>query len=479
MKRDISVGEFHVLLEKLGKTPVGVKPLPLSGSARRYFRFFFEDGSSLIGSFNPDTKENKAHYVFTKHFRSLGLLVPDIIIKDDTSRYFILEDLGDNTLLKIRETEGLQAVRKFYEQALEDLVRFQTEGVKGLDLSVAYPAKEFDKRSVMWDLNYFKYFFIKTNEITFDESLLEDDFELFAGSLLDAESDFFMYRDFQARNIMVKADELWYIDFQGGRKGPLQYDVISLLYQARADLPEDFRAGLLQHYLKVLENRFPGQREKFMKDYPLFIYFRLMQVLGAYGFRGLFQRKAHFLQSIPFTIENLKKVMSIYPLPDRFKELRSVFDQIMELKDYDFARLAGEKLNITITSFSYKKTGVPVDVTENGGGFVFDCRALPNPGRLDDLKMFTGLEKPVIDYLSGKKEVSDFLDHVFSLVDQSVDNYLERGFEHLMVNFGCTGGHHRSVYSAENLKRHLEVKYGEMLQIHLKHIELEKEGEIR
>ena len=468
--------KFLFLLRSIGKNePVAIKPLPLSGSNRKYYRFFFDNNETLIGSFNPDIRENEAHYVFTKNFSEKGLPVPGILAKDETFQYFILEDLGDDTLLSLKEKEGLSdRIKGFYFDVIKDLLRFQIEGIKDLDISKAYPAKEFDYRSVMWDLNYFKYSFVKTNDISFDENLLENDFENFAKSLLKTGTNFFMYRDFQARNIMVKNEKLWYIDFQGGRKGPLQYDVVSLLFQAKANLPDKFRNELLEVYLKGLEEILTGQSADFKKYYPHFVYFRLMQVLGAYGFRGLFQRKSHFLQSIPFAIKNLKNFLENNPFPDEYPELKKVLLQIANLKGYDFPVFSKEKLNVFITSFSFKKTGYPVDITENGGGFVFDCRALPNPGRIVELRNFTGLDKEIKDYLAPQKEIKEFLDNVFALVDLSIDNYLERGFLNLAVNFGCTGGQHRSVYSAEMLKKHLNDKYRKKLNIILKHIELDK-----
>ena len=467
---------FYSLLKTIGKPePLKLIRLPQSGSSRIYFKFFFEN-ETLIGSYNPEVKENIAHFSFTTHFVKKNLPVPRILTKDESNQYFILEDAGNETLMDLLMKEGLtEKVKGYYHQVIDDLIKFQTGAIKGLNLEVAFPASQFDNRSAMWDLNYFKYYFIKTNNIIIDEKLLEDDFEALSQSLLKADSSFFMYRDFQARNIMVKGDNLTYIDFQGGRQGPLQYDVISLLYQAKANLPDDFRKALLENYLNKLEILLPGQKEKFIAEYPLFIYFRLMQVLGAYGFRGLYQRKAHFLQSIPLAIESLKKVMHQYHL-HRFKELNSVFNQITNLTQYNFTSLTKNKLNITLSSFSYKKLGIPADITENGGGFVFDCRALPNPGRIAELRNYTGLQEPVINYLDNQKEMENFLKNIFNLVDQSVDNYLERKFDHLMISFGCTGGKHRSTYSAENLNRHLLQKYGDKLVIRLKHIQLEKDN---
>ena len=461
----------------MGKpAPEKMVALPQSGSSRVYYRFFFDDGTSLLGSHNPDIKENIAHYVFTGHFVKKGLPVPKILAKDEQNKYFILQDAGNNTLFDLLMRDGLsREVKGYYFQTMEDVVRFQTEGINGLDLSVAFPAPEFNAESIHWDLNYFKYYFVKTNAIVFDEQLLEDDFNAFAQKLLNAESSFFMFRDFQARNIMVNDGKLTYIDFQGGRKGPLQYDVVSLLYQAKANLPQSFKDELLEHYLTRLEAVLPGRKESFLTDFPYFIYFRLMQVLGAYGFRGIYQRKAHFLQSIPLAIESLKNLLALHPLTG-FDELNAVFKQIIALNDYNYKPLVKNKLNITLSSFSYKKSGPPVDITENGGGFVFDCRALPNPGRMPELRDFTGLQEPVINYLKNQTEMTRFLENVFSIVDQSVENYLERNFNHLMVSFGCTGGKHRSTFSAENLFRHLKEKYGDKLDVRLKHIQLEKDN---
>ena len=465
------------MLKEMGKpAPLSIHPLPQSGSSRIYFRCIYSQGESLIASYNPDVKENIAHLTFTNHFKQVGLPVPAILAKNSSFEYFILEDAGNETLLDIRLKEGLsKRVKGFYHKAVEDLVRFQTEGIKGLNLTVAFPAERFHKRSIMWDLNYFKYYFVKTNNLIFDENLLENDFEQLSARLIGADSEFFMYRDFQARNIMVKDGRLSYIDFQGGRKGPLQYDVVSLLYQAKANLPDSFREELLKAYFEHLEKHHKGQKTGFLKTYPLFIYFRLMQVLGAYGYRGLYQHKAHFLQSIPYAINSLKEILLKHPVTE-LAGLNRIFEQIIALKNFDFIPLNPEKLTVTLSSFSYKKSGIPVDVTENGGGFVFDCRALPNPGRIDELKMFTGLQTPVINYLKEKPVMKEFLDNVFGIVDQSVDNYLHRGFNSLMVSFGCTGGKHRSVFSAERLRSHLTEKYGDRVEVRLAHIQLDREG---
>ncbi len=460
--------------------PVGgnIIELPGSGSNRLYFRVVFHEGSrkTLIAAFNPDTSENKAWLAFSNHFRNIGLRVPELFAFDKGMHYFLLQDLGETDLLMLLLNEGLtEQVKDHYRQAIADLVRFQTEGIKGLDMFVAYPVKEFDKKSVLWDLNYFKYYFVKPHEILFNEGKLENDFRNLAKRLLEADSGFFQYRDFQARNIMIFEDRPWYIDFQGGREGPLQYDLASLLYQARAGLPQPFRDELFNNYLKHLEKAIPGQAVRFEKYFNDFICFRLMQVLGAYGFRGLIQRKSHFLISIPPAIRNLKELMERSPVSRAYPELERIFTQITGLNQYNVPELPAGKLTVSINSFSYKKTGYPPDMTENGGGFVFDCRALPNPGRIKELQDFTGLERPVIEYLQDKGEVNRFMTEVFMIVKQSIENYLERGFTHLQVNFGCTGGKHRSVYCARQLAEFISVKYNGQVEIRLKQIQLEKE----
>ncbi|NOX84365.1 MAG: phosphotransferase [Chlorobi bacterium] len=412
---------------------------------------------------------------FSNHFKKIGLPVPQILAHDETMQYFLLQDLGDTHLLTLVIDGLTEKVKDYYRQVINDLVRFQTKGIKGLDMKAAYPVKTFDKRSVFWDLNYFKYYFVKPHELLFDEGELENDFNALANRLLEADSGFFQYRDFQARNIMIYNEHPWYIDFQGGRKGPLQYDLASLLYQARAGLPQSFRDELYRLYLEHLEKAIPGQAKKFEKYFADFIYFRLMQVLGAYGFRGLIQRKSHFLKSIPPAIGNLKQLNDTSSVEKKYPELYRIFMQITQLNQYEEQDIPAGKLTVSINSFSYKKTGYPADTTENGGGFVFDCRALPNPGRIKELQDFTGLERPVIEYFQDKSEVNRFMTETFKIVKQSIESYLERGFTHLQVDFGCTGGKHRSVYCARQLSDFINMKYNALVEVRLRHIDLEKE----
>lgn len=453
---------------------IEIKELPSSGSDRLYFRIFFatEFQKSILASFNPDVSENIAWNSFSAHFHKIGLNVPEVYARDESYRYFLLQDLGDETLFGLLNSVSEEKLKKLYELTIKNLVKFQVQGIKGLDLEVAYPVKEFNKRSILWDLNYFKYYFVKPNNVSFNEDQIEDEFQTLADQLLEPKQDYFLYRDFQTRNILIHQDKLWFIDFQGGRKGPLQYDLVSLLYQAKANLSNQFRNDILEKYLAELEKEIPGSRTEFLKDFHYFIYFRLMQVLGAYGFRGIIQRKGHFLESISYALKSLDYLTNHQPLSNQFKNLKNIFDQLILLGHNLKSEVSPDKLTVLITSFSYKKSGYPVDLTENGGGFVFDCRSLPNPGRIADLKEFTGREKPVVDYLSTKPEIKQFLEDTFHLIDQSIDNYLDRGFNYLTVNFGCTGGKHRSVYSAESLKRHL-YKYQNQLNVIVKHIQID------
>ncbi len=446
--------------------------LPSSGSNRIYFRLTFKHTGSLLAAYNPDVSENIAWHSYSFHFREKGFHVPEIYARDEDYRYFLIQDLGTSDLFSLTGQGIDNKVEGIYKVVLRDLLRFQIEGIKGLDLDVAYPVKSFDGNSVLWDLNYFKYYFVKPHELFFNESKLENDFQSFAGKLLETDRTYFMYRDFQARNILLHQNKPWYIDFQGGREGPLMYDVVSLLYQAKANLGDELRKRLLDFYLQELEKLAPGESRKFMTYYEYFIYFRLMQVLGAYGFRGLIQRKGHFLSSIPYAINNLIQLLGDHSLKNEFPELHSVFEQIISLGQYKVKKQSENKLTITINSFSYKKQGYPLDYTENGGGFVFDCRALPNPGRIPELRDFTGRENPIIEFLESKAEVRSFFTNISAIVNQSVDNYLERGFDNLQLNFGCTGGKHRSVYNAELMAKHLQ-KYSDRISVQLNHIQLD------
>ncbi|MBP5710524.1 MAG: phosphotransferase, partial [Bacteroidales bacterium] len=329
----------------------------------------------------------------------------------------------------------------------------------------------FDRQSMQWDLNYFKYYFLKLAGISFDEQLLEDDFQKLIDFLLQAGNFYFLFRDFQSRNIMIFNNEPYFIDYQGGRRGALQYDIASLLYDGKADLSPDLRNELLEFYLSELSNYIPVRHDEFLQFFDAFALIRIMQAFGTYGFRGYYEKKAHFLLSIPYAIRNIKYILDNCHLQLEIPELFSALRKITESELSNLSMEVSDKLTVEINSFSYKK-GIPMDYSGNGGGFVFDCRALPNPGREKFYQDFTGKDKVVADYLEKYDEVSDFKDSVFALVKQSVDNYLERKFNHLSVSFGCTGGQHRSVYFAESLSEYLQKTYKQKIKVILQHTNL-------
>ena len=456
-----------------------ISVLPQSGSYRQYFRISGNSKSAIV-AFNPDHKENKAFITFTKHFRSIGLNVPEFYLDDKNSGTYLIEDLGDVSLFSfLSENRNLKEfpkkVTSYYKNSIEHLIRFQFEGSEGLDYSVCYPRSSFDKQSIMWDLNYFKYYFLKLTQTFFDEQLLENDFNKFAEFLLSAEMNNFMYRDFQSRNIMIKDEKLYFIDYQGGRKGALQYDIASLLYDAKADLPQKIRDELVEFYIQILSSKIKLNRDEFLNHYYGYILIRILQAMGAYGFRGLYENKVHFLKSIPFAIKNLNWLLYNNLLPEGFPELRKSIAKIInnnELSKFVYHE-PQDKLKVTINSFSYKN-GIPLDLSGNGGGFVFDCRALPNPGRLEKFKELTGREKEVIFFLEKESTVNNFLENVCKISEDSIKNYIERKFTSLVINLGCTGGQHRSVYSAEKLAANIKNKFD--ISVEVNHTGLEQKG---
>ena len=463
------------LTHSIGNTPNEILPIAESGSARRYFRIITWHGS-LIGTYSNNVEENEAFLAFSKHFHDLGLNVPEVFAVNEEKTCYLQSDFGDDNLFahvqKALMAGGFGENNiNLYKKALSHLVKLQVLGHQGLDYTKAYPTERFDRQAIIDDLNYFKYYFVKPHEeIDFNETRLGKDFEAFADFVSQAPCDFFMYRDFQSRNIMVKDGELYFIDFQGGRKGPLNYDVVSLLYQVKAQIPQAIRDELVNYYKAELSQYMSPEAVKFDTYQPYFVYLRLMQVLGAYGFRGLIQKKSHFIESIPYALREIEALSKATPLT-AYPELQSVISQLNKL-DAKYAALIAPpagKLTVTINSFSFKK-GYPTDFSGNGGGFVFDCRALPNPGREPEFKTKTGRDWEVIDYLMAKPPVHVFLDHVKGIVGQSVDNYRERHFSNLMVSFGCTGGQHRSVFFAQTIYEWLKTTYPD-IHLKLNHIE--------
>jgi len=460
-------------LKKLYHSNLGVSvdeitELPSSGSNRRYFRLTGK--RNLIGVSGTSREENKAFVYMSSHFLNKGLPVPEVYHFSDDGLYYLQEDLGD-TLLFDAISKGRQSSvfdddeKSLLVKTIRLLPQILCKGAEGMDFSYCYPQSEFNERAVLWDLNYFKYCFLKATGMDFQENRLEDDFQKLAKELLIKQSSTFLNRDFQSRNVMIRDGEPWFIDFQGGRKGPVYYDIASFLWQAKARFPDDLRTDLINEYMDALAEYIPVDREDFLYKLRHFILFRTLQVLGAYGFRGYFEKKPHFIQSIPYAIENLKQL-----LRDDFTEypyLCNVLRKLCGLSQFS-DDIQERTLEVKIMSFAYKK-GIPNDPSGNGGGFVFDCRAINNPGKYERYNHFNGLDMPVIEFLEKDGEITRFLESVYMMVDATVKRYLDRGFTNLMVSFGCTGGRHRSVYSAQHLAEHLHEKFG--IKIHLTHRE--------
>ena len=440
-----------------------IEKIPQSGSARSYHRFIFEGNPSIIGVMNADVKENEAFFSFTETFLNQNIPVPKILLIDPSRKYYLLQDLGNETLFSYlnlhRQTNQLsEKTIHYYKKVLQQLPLIQLTGEKGINFSVCYPRDAFDQQSMLWDLNYFKYYFLKLAHIPFDEQLLENDFQTFIHFLSQADAHYFMFRDFQSRNIMLFGEEPYFIDYQGGRKGALQYDLASLLYDGKANLPQPIREQLYNYYLDQLSQYMFVDRVQFSQFFNGFVLIRIMQAMGAYGYRGYYEKKSLFLQSIPFAVKNIQFLLQDLQLPIKIPHLLAVLETITQTDFEICSTFPDDQLTLSIRSFSYKK-GIPDDPSGNGGGFVFDCRALPNPGRYPEYKMLTGKDPEVIDYLSHYKEVNQFNEHVFQIVKGSVENYQERKFNHLMVNFGCTGGQHRSVFFAESLAKQIHNHY--------------------
>jgi aminoglycoside/choline kinase family phosphotransferase len=489
--------------------PERVQPLQgqLGGSGRVIVRLEsggqsdFQSSQSAIGILYDVREENVAFLEFSRHFRRHGLPVPEIYADDLRHGAYIEQDLGNTTLFEFlvanRAGENIApAVVDAYIKVVQMLPRFQIEAGRDLNYKVCYPRSSFDRLSISWDLNYFKYYFLRLAGIAFSEQALENDFSRLTKFLLTAPRDYFLYRDYQSRNVMLLDDgEPFFLDYQGGRKGALHYDIASLLYDAKADLPPALRQRLLDHYIDALHSSIGMERDAFMHHYYGFVYVRIMQALGAYGFRGFYERKPHFLQSVPYAVKNLRWLLEHATLPIALPALTSAFQGI--LTSQKLLALTGEverrgataipdkppqivpapatdKLVARVFSFSFHRGGPPRDETGHGGGFVFDARSLPNPGREERFKSLTGKDAPVIEYLRQHKSVDDYLKNAEALVDASITNYQSRGFKSLTASFGCTGGQHRSVYLAEQMAKHLRAKDG--VEVVLHHVHLEKMG---
>jgi aminoglycoside/choline kinase family phosphotransferase len=461
---------FHLQVERT--EPVQGQ---LGGSGRNIVRLTGESVSA-IGILYNVREENVAFLDFSRHFRRHGLPVPEIYAEDLDHGAYLEEDLGNVSLFdflsKNRAGEKIaQPVVEAYRKVVAVLPRFQVEAGRDLNYKVCYPRASFDRQSISWDLNYFKYYFLRLAGIPFSEQALEDDFDQLIELLLSADRDYFLYRDFQSRNIMLRDGKPYFVDYQGGRKGALQYDIASLLYDAKADLPPELRQQLLDHYLDVLGGFIDLKRDEFVRYYYAYVYVRIMQALGAYGFRGFYERKSHFLQSVPYALKNLRWLLHHVTLPIAVPTLLEAFHSMLGSEKLQGIASEADNLVVRVFSFSFHR-GLPKDDSGNGGGFIFDGRSLPNPGREDRFKALTGKDAPVIDYLNQQESVHQFLASVMSLVDASVSTYQRRGFKHLMVSFGCTGGQHRSVYLAEQLAKRLRGRNG--VEVVVTHRELEQ-----
>lgn len=462
LMNNVEEGLSLLFQERFSEAPESITPLPTDGSSRRYFRLI-KNSRTAVGALGPDRKENEAFLGFSRHFRQAGLPVPEIYAQDLGHGLYLEEDLGDVTLFKFLSEKRIpgavsSSVIEAYEKVIRLLPEFQIKAGKNLDWNLCYPRSRFDRQSMLWDCNHFKYYFLQLAKIPFHEQALEDDFNRFVDFLAGAGQEFFLYRDFQSRNIMMRGGSPWFIDYQGGRKGSLQYDVASLLYDAKADLPQELREHLLNLYLEAAGALTPIKRNEFIRLYSGFVYIRIMQAMGAYGLRGFYERKSHFLQSIPYAIQNLEYLLRHEEFPVKAPELTGA---LRRLTTSSYLRQFGQvhlKLTVRVESFSYK-TGIPMDQTGHGGGFVFDCRCLDNPGKYKEYEQLSGADAPVITFLEQNAGVQRFLTHVQSLIGQAIVEYQGRNFTELTIAFGCTGGRHRSVYCAERLSDYLKKRH--------------------
>jgi aminoglycoside/choline kinase family phosphotransferase len=456
-----------------GTAPSSVSKIPQSGSDRVYFRV--EGVKTCIATANKNTKENQTFLQLSRHFKKCNCPVPEIYAVTNDESIYLQEDFGDVSLLNELEKYGHNDhVYGLFQQSLQQLAHMQIKGHQNFNYEWCITSQDFGKQAILADLLYFKYYFLDALKIPYDKEKLIDDFEVLSIYLARVDYKYFMFRDFQSRNVMVKEGKVYFIDYQGGMKGAVQYDVASLLWQAKAELPEDWKNSLLEYYIDQVENILQSKvdRARFTGQYNGYVLIRLLQVLGAYGFRGLFERKAHFLTSIPLALRNLRWFLQNKHIGISVPEFERLLTLVVEeevIHRFEPERATeATKLKVHINSFSYKSTGIPVDKSDNGGGFVFDCRGILNPGRIEEYKQLTGRDKDVKDFLEQNTKMPQFLNSIYNIVDISVEDYLKRGFESLQISFGCTGGQHRSVYAADALARHLRNKYG--VKIELNHI---------
>lgn len=454
-----------------------IHKMPPSGSDRQYYRLKSEQHQA-IAVYNIDEKENQTFVDYTRHFRAKGCQLPTVLAADLSNNCYLLTDLGDTTLLQYLENNRLEAeklpasILDKYKKALSQLAHLQIKGIEGLEVDKYHSPDSFNKQNMLWDLNYFKYCFLKPNKVHFEEQHLEDDFHALA-DYLDGDWEYFMFRDFQSRNIMLKDEQLYFIDYQGGKKGPLQYDVVSLLFQAKANLPNKQRSELLEYYITEVQKYTPIEPATFKAKYYGFVLLRTLQVLGAYGFKGYLEQKKHFLDSIPFAIQNLKWLLGTIDGSDGLSEevkkitpnLIHYLHQLVKVCQPSKKIMKADKLTVRVQSFSYKY-GIPADPSGNGGGFVFDCRFIHNPGRYQPYKKLTGRDEPVKQFLKEESTIEQYVENQKQILSEAIENYIERGFASLCINFGCTGGQHRSVFCADAIATFVREKYDVKVLLH-------------
>lgn len=477
------MNDISVIIEKLffnykNIHASNIVKLPKSGGDRIYYRAFYNEDdkiNSVIATYSSNIKENKFFIYCTEHFKKKHLAVPVIYEVNDDYSIYLQEDLGAESLLSILTKKGkTPELLNLYKKSLKALSEMQIEGAKDFEFKNCLVSEEFDEQQVLNDLNYFKYYFIDLLKIDYNKNALTSEFKKISSILGNSQYRYFMFRDFQARNIIVNNGEVSFIDYQGGMKGPLAYDLASILWQAKAELPDEWKDELFNFYFECIKKVLPEiNKEQFIESYNNFTFLRILQVLGAYGFRGLIEKKTHFLSSIAGGLSNLKSIQNKI-LPDiEIPELRNIISKITEEKiiekfSFQNSNDSGQ-LIVNINSFSFIERGYPEVNTGDGGGFVFDCRGILNPGRIDQYKQLTGRDKPVIEYLQTETKMDEWLTSVFAVVDVTVENYIERNFSNLIINFGCTGGRHRSVYAADSLSNHLKEKFG--VKTIVKHLE--------
>lgn len=448
--------------------PEFISLLPQAGSDRRYVRMS-SGNQSVIGAYNEDKNENNTFLYFTQLFEKGGLPVAKVLEMGKDRKAYLLEDLGTKSLFDILEEEGHSPrVKLLFQKAIDHLVKLHWDIGRSVDYSLCFSSPAFDKNQIFSDLLYFKYYFADLLKISYNKPALLEELKTWSMNLAAVQPQTFMYRDFQSRNIMVKDENVYFIDYQGGMSGLPQYDLASLLWQARAQLPEDWKKELVNYYFKSLHELqgAPQINEtEFRKVYLECVLLRILQTLGAYGFRGLIERKDHFLKSIVPALYQLKYYLDEYPHLPVYNELGNLLAELAKAEvvkrflPSQFPKANVKKLKVKIYSFSYKN-GIPEEEEGHGGGYVFDCRGIHNPGRYEEYKQATGKEQHVIDFLKEDSKIDDFLTHIFDTVDISIEDYLNRSFDSLSISFGCTGGQHRSVYSAEAMAKHLIERYG-------------------